>query len=122
MNSRKSRRSKSFTLIELLVVIAIIAILAAMLLPALSAAREAARGTQCLNNFMSLGKAVAMYMSDYNDTLPPMTQGAGADAPQWWSRWTSSQVIAPYISGENPAKAAGETVSGTGSVLRCPAA
>jgi prepilin-type N-terminal cleavage/methylation domain-containing protein/prepilin-type processing-associated H-X9-DG protein len=67
-----TRRREGFTLIELLVVIAIIGILAAMVFPVFARARESARKAVCLSNVKNICLAIQMYLSDYDDTGPPM--------------------------------------------------
>jgi prepilin-type N-terminal cleavage/methylation domain-containing protein/prepilin-type processing-associated H-X9-DG protein len=94
-SSRTSRSSNGFTLVELLVVIAIIGILVALLLPAIQAAREAARRSQCLNNLKQIGLACQNY-ADAKKALPPgYTAGTNPDstAPGWgWATY-----LLPYF-------------------------
>src|SRR5262245_32985079 len=77
--ARSRPRVGGFTLIELLVVMAIIAILAALLLPAVQAAREAARRSQCLNNIRQINLAAQNYLSSNRSYPSGWIMGSSLD-------------------------------------------
>ena len=89
----KVRRS-GFTLIELLVVIAIIGVLIALLLPAVQAAREAARRGQCTNNLKQIGLA----MHNYHTSIGALPWGHGYFG---WNDWSSFAMLLPYMELNN---------------------
>jgi prepilin-type N-terminal cleavage/methylation domain-containing protein/prepilin-type processing-associated H-X9-DG protein len=98
----KARGKTGFTLVELLVVIAIIGILVALLLPAVQAAREAARRSECSNKLKQFGLA----MHNYHDTVRTLPSGvaasgvdkcANAGSGQGNARATWSVMILPYL-------------------------
>lgn len=94
-----SSEPRGFTLVELLVVIAIIGILIALLLPAVQAAREAGRRTQCVNNLKQIGLA----LQNYHDTNKRLPFGKGPSYPgaPVYARWSTHALILPFLEQGN---------------------
>jgi prepilin-type N-terminal cleavage/methylation domain-containing protein len=91
----------AFTLVELLVVIAIIGILVALLLPAVQAARGAARRMSCSNNLKQLGIAMHLHVGS-NKVLPANGNYAwNGSANVATNAWSASARLLPYIEQEN---------------------
>jgi prepilin-type N-terminal cleavage/methylation domain-containing protein/prepilin-type processing-associated H-X9-DG protein len=127
-------RHRGFTLIELLVVISIIGVLIALLLPAVQAAREAARRTQCVNNLKQLGLATHGYL-DAHGVMPlgsfKLPPPLGSDPCKGGHEAGLFVAILPFLeqgtlfnafnSNVHYETAPNSTVNGTGlSVLWCP--
>ena len=97
MSRNHSCRQRGFTLVELLVVIAIIGILIALLLPAVQAARESARRTQCSNNLKQIGLALHVH-HDQKKSLPSSIRPGGlTTAP----RIAGLTLLMPFLEQQN---------------------
>ena len=101
-SARQAKTDRAaFTLVELLVVIAIIGVLIALLLPAIQAAREAARRSQCANNMKQLGLGAVTYESGRKQ-LPPSGQcDSTGGASTTYMVHSTATFILPFIEQAN---------------------
>jgi len=79
------RSRSAFSLVALLVVIAILAILAAFLFPVFARAKAQAKQAQCLSNLNQIGKAMMLYMNDYDDVFPAALDASDRHSPDIWN-------------------------------------
>src|SRR3954466_569686 len=100
----RMEKKTGFTLIELLVVIAIIAVLIGLLLPAVQAAREAARRTQCVNNMKQLG----LGMQNFHEAQGTLPWGGKSSPAQTWTF-----LILPYLEQTTMSNALNLTLAST---------
>src|SRR5688572_26282735 len=85
-------RRSAFTLVELLVVIAIIGVLVALLLPAVQAARAAARRSHCASNMRQIGLAIHQFCDAHRGRFPIMWHDQESDVKTTWIH-----TLAPYL-------------------------
>jgi prepilin-type N-terminal cleavage/methylation domain-containing protein/prepilin-type processing-associated H-X9-DG protein len=93
---------RGFTMIELMMVVGIIAVLIALLLPAVQAAREAARRMQCYNNLLQLGVALGNYASTHHVFPPGVVNDKGpiSELPQGYHHGWTVQIL-PFLQQGN---------------------
>lgn len=106
---------RGFTLIELLVVISIIALLIAVLMPALGAAKRAARGMSCLSNQRQIGVLLISYTVDHDGTVHPYRN---------WYKWQdpvdASKMIDPQSTASYWGVAYADRGLGAREMFACP--
>lgn len=95
--SRPIPQRSAFTLVELLIVIAIIGVLTSLLLPAVQAAREAARRASCSNNLRQIGIALQNYHGTYKRFPPSTLLPTGAKADDW----SAQARLLPFLEEQN---------------------